>query len=186
MSCVRQAAQGGMNGLVSLFAIYNEILSNHPQHLEALIQGYPLYARKEQGDAESTRKLGRVQQMRIPVFAWLEGRMSAWLNIQLAELAAQVSGQKMTHAQREALACVETLATQPDLQLTFWQQPGDVLFVNNLAVMHRREKYIDAPEEYSKRMLYRMWINLHQSQPVVAQHAALRRGIRGPKPVFAL
>lgn len=112
--------------------------------------------------------------------------MSAWLNIQLAELAAQVSGQKMTHAQREALACVETLATQPDLQLTFWQQPGDVLFVNNLAVMHRREKYIDAPEEDSKRMLYRMWINLHQSQPVVAQHAALRRGIRGPKPVFAL
>ena len=74
---------------------------------------------------------------------------------------------------------------QPELQLTFSQQPGDVLFVNNLAVMHRRDKYHDAPDENEKRMLYRMWINLHESQPVVAQHAALRRGIRGSKPVIA-
>jgi alpha-ketoglutarate-dependent taurine dioxygenase len=71
------------------------------------------------------------------------------------------------------------------MQLTFKQEPGDVLFINNLAVMHRREKYHDVQDEAQKRMLYRMWINLHRSQPVIAQHAALRRGIRGPRPVIA-
>jgi len=166
-------------------AIYNEILAKHPEHLDVLMQGYPLYARKEKGDAESTKKLGKVQQARIPVFAWHEARMSTWLNIQLAELAAQVSGQAMTDAEREALACVEAVASQPDMQLTFKQQPGDVIFVNNLAVMHRREKYYEAPDENKKRMLYRMWINLHESQSVVAQHSALRQGIRGPRPVIA-
>ena len=189
MSCVRQAPEGGANGVVSLFSIYNEILSSYPEHLDALMQGYSLYSRKEKGDTESTKKLGKVQQKHIPVFAWHylhgKGRMSAWLNIKLAELAAEVSGKAMTDAEREALACVEALALQPELQLTFSQQPGDVLFVNNLAVMHRREKYYDAPDENKKRMLYRMWINLHESQPVVAQHAALRRGIRGSKPVIA-
>ena len=185
MSCIRQAPEGGGNGLVSLYSVYNEILANHPQHLAVLSEGYPLYSRKEKGDAESTKNLGKVQQTRIPVFAWHEGRMSTWLNIQLAELAAEVSGQGYSDAEREALACVERVANQPDMQLTFRQEPGDVLFINNLAVMHRRDKYHDAEDEAQKRMLYRMWINLHQAQPVVGQHAALRRGIRGPSPLIA-
>ena len=170
---------------MSLFAIYNEILEKHPQHLPALMRGYPLYARKEQGDAESTKKLGQVQQTRIPVFAWHERRMSAWLNLQLAELAATVSGDAYSPREKEALECVEAIANQPDLELTFKQRPGDVLFVNNLAVMHRREKYFDAEEPEKRRALYRMWINLHQSAAVIPQHAALRNGIRGPSPVIA-
>ena len=185
MSCIRQAPQGGSNGLVSLFALYNQILTHHPQHLDALMQGYPLYSRKEKGDAASTKNLGKVQQRRIPVFAWHEGHMSTWLNIQLAELAAEVSGQAYSATERDALACIETLANHPDMQLTFSQQPGDVLFINNLAVMHRRERYEDAQDEAKKRMLYRMWINLHRSQSVVGEHAALRRGIPGPSPVIS-
>jgi alpha-ketoglutarate-dependent taurine dioxygenase len=150
MSCVRQAPEGGTNGLVSLFAVYNEILASHPQHLDVLMQGFPLYSRKEKGDAESTKKLGKVQQRRIPVFAWHQGRMSTWLNIQLAELAAEVSGQAFSDAERDALACVESVANRPDMQLTFKQEPGDVLFINNLAVMHRREKYHDVQDEAQK------------------------------------
>ena len=146
MSCVRQAPEGGTNGLVSLFAIYNEILAKYPQHLDVLMQGYPLYSRREKGDAESTKNLGKVQQRRIPVFAWHEGRMSTWLNIQLTELAAEVSGVSFNEGERAALACVEAVANQSEMQLTFKQEPGDVLFINNLAVMHRREKYHDAQD----------------------------------------
>ena len=185
MSCVHQATRGGTNGLVSLFAIYNEILSHHPEYLDVLMQGYPLYARKEKGDEGSVKNLGKVQQRRIPVFAWHEGRMSTWLNIQLAELAAQVSAQAFSEIERGALACVEEIANRPDMQLTFKQEPGDVIFVNNLAVMHRREKYYDPVDGGNKRMLYRMWINLHQAGNRAAPHAGLRRGIRGPNPVIA-
>ena len=185
MSCIRQAREGGTNGLVSLYALYNEILHQHPQHLDALQQGFPLYSRKEQGDAASTEKLGKVQPTRIPVFAWQDGAMSTWLNIQLAELAAQMSGQAYNDAEREALECIERLANDPDLQLTFKQQPGDVIFINNLAVMHRREKYHDTSDPTQNRALYRMWINLHQQRSVVPQHAALRKGIRGPQPLIA-
>lgn len=185
MSCIRQAPEGGGNGLVSLFALYNEVLTKHPQHLDALMQGFPLYSRKEQGDAESTKKLGSVQHTRIPVFAWHDGAMSAWLNIQLAELAAQVSGQAFSDAERDALTCIETLANDPEMQLTFKQEAGDVIFINNLAIMHRRDKYHDAADEAQKRMLYRMWVNLYQSRSLTRQHAALRRGIRGAKPTIA-
>ena len=185
MCCIRQAPEGGLNGLVSLFAIYNEILANYPEHMQALKTGYELYSRKEQGDAASTKNLGKVQERRIPVFAWHQGRMSAWLNIQLAEIAAEVSGKNFGSGEREALACVETIANRPDLQLTFMQQPGDVLLINNLAVMHRREKYFDSVDAAEKRSLYRMWLNLHDSQPVLAAHSALRQGIPAPSPAIA-
>lgn len=186
MSCIRQAPEGGSNGLVSLFAIYNQILEEFPHHLHTLMQGYPLYTRKEKGDAVSTKKLGKVQQRRIPVFAWHEHRMSAWLNILLAELAAQVAEQPYNDAERQALQCVEQIAMRPDMQLTFKQEPGDVLLINNMRVMHRRDRYFDADDEGQKRMLYRMWINLHEQQPLIQAHAALRRGIRGPNPSIAV
>ena len=185
MCCIRQAPRGGMNGLVSLFAIYNEMLANHPEHLEVLKRGYSLYSRKEKGDAESTKNLGKVQQNRIPVFAWHQGRMSTWLNIQLAEIAVEVSEGGFSAADGEALTCVEAVANKPGMQLTFMQQPGDMLFINNLAVMHRRDKFFDSANPEEKRSLYRMWINLRDGQPVVPAHAGLRRGIRGPSPAIA-
>ena len=80
------------------------------------MKGFPLYSRKEQGDPEATKKLGVVQQSRIPVFARHDGSMSTWLNIQLAELAAQVSGQSFTDAERDALACLEGIANDPEMR----------------------------------------------------------------------
>ena len=77
------------------------------------------------------------------------------------------------------------MANQPGMQLTFMQQPGDMLFINNLAVMHRRDKFFDSANPEELRSLYRMWINLGDGQPVVPAHAALRRGIRGPSPAIA-
>ncbi|MEM7020096.1 MAG: TauD/TfdA family dioxygenase, partial [Pseudomonadota bacterium] len=184
MSCLRQAPEGGVNGLVSLLSIYNEILASQPHFVEILQRGYPLYSRKEKGDVESTAKLGKVQERRIPVFAWQDGYMSAWLNIKLSELAAEVSGQSLSEAEKDALRCVEEIAERPELKLSFKQQPGDVLWINNTAVMHRRDKYIDAEDPAQRRLLYRMWINLHDAQSLIPEHAALRNGIRGPKPVI--
>lgn len=181
MACVRQAPSGGANGLVSLLSIYNELLAHHPEHLDVLCRGFPLYVRKEKGAAGS--RLGKVNEKRIPVFAWERGHMSAWLNLKLAEIAAQVSGSRMSHGEQAALECLEEIAERPELKLSFRQRPGDVLFVHNLAVMHRRDRYTDDPAPAESRLLYRMWTNLHEPRPVVPAHARLRHGIPGPRPV---
>jgi len=185
MACVRQAPKGGLNGIVSLLAIHNEIVKHHPEHLSVLQRGYPLYARKEKGDAASTAKLGKVSQQRIPVFATEQGYASAWLNILLSILAAEMSGIPMTQEEKAAMDCVEEIAERPDMKLSFMQQPGDMIFLNNLAVMHQRQKYEDHPDAAKKRLLFRMWLNFHDAPPVVPEHAAIRNGIRGPEPVIA-
>lgn len=178
LCCVLAAPSGGDNGLVSLRALHDEIEAHRPEHLPVLQRGFPLYARREASSEGSTG--GKVNERRIPVFSSTSQGFTAWLNIRLAELAAEMSGVPFTAAEQAALDCVEALAERSDMKLTFRTEPGDVIWVNNLAVMHRRDHYVDHADPAKARRLYRMWLNRSGDHPVVAEHAALRAGIRGP------
>lgn len=124
---------------------------------------------------------------RLPSFAWNtdagdEPHFSAWMNRRLAELNAQMSGTPFTGTEQAALDAVDEIAEHPGMQLQASQQPGDVVWVNNLAVMHRRNRYVDHDDPTQRRLLYRMWLNDRDPAPVIAEHAMLRAGIRGPEP----
>lgn len=69
LACVRPAPTGGRNGLVSMAAIYNELLEHAPEHLDVLEQGFGLYSRREASSDGSTAG-GAVNEGRIPAFAW--------------------------------------------------------------------------------------------------------------------
>lgn len=56
--------------------------------------------------------------------------------------------------QREALAVLQDAARKHQVRLE--TQPGDILFLNNLALLHARESYRDSA--YSSRHLVRLWI----------------------------
>ena len=184
LACVRQAPTGGESGLVSLLAIYNELVANHPEHLAALYRGFPLYVRKEsEGDGRSTRAAS-VPDRRIPVFASENGRLSAWVNMVLAKQAAEVSGVPMDSAARAALDRLEEIAERPAMKLRFRMRAGDVLWVHNMSVMHRRDLYHDDPDPSKQRLFYRMWTNLHEQHDVIPEYAGLRRGIRGRAPII--
>ena len=185
LACIRPASVGGASGLVSLLAIFNEILEEAPAHLEVLARGFPLYSRKERDGSQEAAETGKVHEQRIPVFAVRNGYMSAWSNIKLNELVAEVSGWCFTDEESAALRYFEGIAEREEMKLSFMQAPGDILWINNLAVMHRRDNYEDAADPAKRRKLYRMWMNLHDAQPVVPIHAALRQGIPGKRPVIA-
>jgi len=61
----------------------------------------------------------------------------------------------LSAAQREALDVVEAAAKS--CQATFEAAPGDMLFVNNHAVLHSREAFVDAPG-LAQRYLVRLWL----------------------------
>ena len=190
LACVRPAPTGGQNGLVSMAAIYNELLDSQPEHLDVLERGFGLYSRRE-ASSDGSMAGGAVNEQRLPSFAWntnpdtgTEPYFSAWMNRRLAELNAQMSGTPFTDAELAALDAVDEIAERPGMQLQASQQPGDVVWVNNMAVMHRRDRYVDHNDPTRRRLLYRMWLNDRQPAPVIAEHAMLRAGIRGPKPTI--
>lgn len=60
----------------------------------------------------------------------------------------------VTARQLEALDAVEAVARATELQLK--TQAGDLHFVNNLAVLHRRDGFVDGEAAQEKRHLVRM------------------------------
>ena len=61
----------------------------------------------------------------------------------------------VTEAQAEALDAVHFTAASHCVRIT--PRPGDMLFINNLAVMHSRSSFEDS--KFSKRYILRLWLN---------------------------
>lgn len=184
LACVRPSPEGGESGFVSLLAVYNALLEEAPEVLAPLYRGFPLYQRKEkESDGESERSAS-VSNGRLPVFAERGGYVSAWLNRILAEHACEASGAPMSPDEVVALDRLEAIANRDDMALRVQLEEGDVVFIHNLSVMHRRDRYDDDPDPTRQRLFYRMWANLRAGRELVRPHAGLRLGIRGPRPVI--
>jgi len=181
--CVRQAATGGDNAIVSLLSIYNELLETHPEHLQVLYRGFPLYQRKEAGDG---RDQGSVSNFLIPSFSEKDGRISAWINLKLAELASEVSNTTHSSAERAALACVEAIAERQDMKYSLRLQPGQILVVNNFSLMHKRSAFVDYEQAQRKRLMMRLWLNLDNAPVPVRALAGLSAGFPRAKAVLHL
>ncbi|KAF3934020.1 hypothetical protein ABW19_dt0201004 [Dactylella cylindrospora] len=177
MYCVSAAASGGVNHFASIPYIYNVIAKQNPEMIHTLSRpdwpfdtyGYnpPFHTRPllfwtplEDDDTEYTTSSpdsGKVNGTKEP-----QGRLIASLS------PRQLSGSKvhprptsippLTPPQSQALQAIETLAQEHCIAHTL--QPGQILFLNNLAVLHNRSAYKDSKDIPAEkhRHLIRMFI----------------------------
>lgn len=61
---------------------------------------------------------------------------------------------KLTRSQMEALDAMEGIARATELEIA--TQAGDMHFINNLAILHRREGFVNGPSANERRHLVRM------------------------------
>ncbi|HRX79488.1 MAG: TauD/TfdA family dioxygenase [Planctomycetaceae bacterium] len=179
--CVRQAASGGENYLVSSVAIYNAMLQQRPDLVEVLMQPY----RYQRHNVDTGNELPYYEQ---PIFSIHEGHFAANLLRVLIERAYSVPGATpMSDLQREALDYIEQLADDPSLHVSFRQQAGDVVFLNNWVTLHRRSEFVDHTNPDRKRLLLRIWLSVPNSRPLdprfagsygTTQAGAIRGGMR--------
>ena len=150
--CVDRARSGGMSVIVSSTAIYNKLLAQRPDLLEALYQGYRYDLRGEgvTGSLDETSEP-------VPVFSYFDGRVRGWFHRRLILGGAEKAGVELTALQREALDFVADAAHDPELLLEHDLQPGDIQFLNNYAALHYRTPFEDG--DGHKRLLLRMWTN---------------------------
>lgn len=60
----------------------------------------------------------------------------------------------LTAVQREALDAIEAIGRATQLEMR--TEPGDIHFINNLAILHRREGFVNGAQASQKRHLVRM------------------------------
>ncbi|KHO00009.1 Taurine catabolism dioxygenase TauD/TfdA [Metarhizium album ARSEF 1941] len=138
------AASGGKCILASFYTVYNALAATRPDLVRILARSDWPFA------------LPRFQCR--PVLFYHDGRIIA--NFGRAALLGSASHvrsdrlPKLNDVQIEALDAIETIAKATQLEIT--TQAGDIHFINNLAVLHRREGFINGSSAREKRHLVRM------------------------------
>src|SRR5439155_17371598 len=115
---------------------------------------------------DTARRLAALECPRIPVFSERGGRISCRYLRAFVELAEQRHGRRLSDGERRALDLFDQIAARPELQLRLRLEPGDLLLVNNYSVLHARTAFDDAPDDASKRLLLRLWIQIPGFRPL--------------------
>ncbi len=158
--CVKQAASGGENQLVSSGAIYNHIYRTRPDLLAVLME--PYCYKRHSVDTANPRPF-----CMQPIFSFCEGRFAAsFLRVLIDRADADPDLPNLSDMQRQALDYLEETAELPGMQLEFRQQPGDILLLNNWTILHRRSAFVDHNDPDMRRHLLRIWLSVPNSRPL--------------------
>ncbi|MDG2381164.1 MAG: TauD/TfdA family dioxygenase [Pirellulaceae bacterium] len=156
--CIQPAMTGGENQIVSSVAVYNKILSTRPDLLSILLQ--PFYYQRHNVDLGNETPFTKQ-----PIFSIYQGHFAAnFLRVLIERAYADESTPEMTPQQREALDFLETTAADPSLSITFRQEVGDLLLLNNFVTLHRRTEFKDNVDH--PRHLLRIWLSMPNSRPL--------------------
>jgi len=159
--CLKTAPSGGISKLVSVASIYNEILKRRPDLIEILQQ--PFYF-----DTRGQHPTGLKIQT-CPIFNFHQGFLSVLYKRRYLFSAQRFPEvPKLTEQQIEALDLFEEICNDPNVQLSFYMEPGDLQIANNFSVLHSRTKYQDHSDPKERRHLLRIWLTLPNGRPLPA------------------
>jgi len=158
--CLNQAWEGGENEVVSSMHLYNEILRRRPDLL-AVLMG-PFHYQRHTVDQGNSRAW-----CRQPVFSFRDGYFAcSFLRVLIERAHQSPELPDLTPEQIEALDFLESVAEEESMRLRFRQKPGDVLFLNNWVMLHRRTAFEDHVEAEKKRHILRIWLSMPNSRPL--------------------
>ncbi|NYE25344.1 TauD/TfdA family dioxygenase [Pigmentiphaga litoralis] len=157
--CLRPAKSGGMSKLVSVAHLYNEVLRRRPDLVATLQEPFHF-------DTRGQHPTGLKIQS-VPILNFHEGRLSALYKRRYLRLAQENPDvPRLTPAQQDAIDLIESLCNDPDVQLNFYMEAGDIQIANNYSVLHARSKYEDREDPAQRRHLLRAWLTLPNGRPL--------------------
>ncbi len=156
--CLREAMEGGDSLLVSAETIYNRMRADRPDLLDKLFDPIATDRRGEIPD-------GMEPFMTIPPLSWHEGKLTVFYQRQYIDSAQRFAeAMRLTPEHIEALNMFDTLANDPNLNLTMRLQPGDMQFVYNHAQLHDRTGFADWSDPAKCRHLFRLWLSIERDR----------------------
>ena len=76
----------------------------------------------------------------------------------IRESQQHAAAPRLSPAQAEVVAFIETAANDPVAWLDMNFRPGDIQFLSNGSVLHKRTEYEDWDDPARKRHLLRLWL----------------------------
>ncbi|MER5361997.1 TauD/TfdA family dioxygenase [Streptomyces sp. NPDC002785] len=156
--CLRAARTGAHTAVVSSAAVYNAVLARRPKLVERLYRTHFLDRREEQPPGEPPYSA-------VPLASWYGGKLSMRYNRCYLESAQRFSDvPRLEPAEMELFDLIDELAESREFRLDVDFEVGDLLLLNNHAVLHSRTEYEDFAEPEPKRHVLRLWLALRQGR----------------------
>ena len=145
-------SSGGASLLASAHTVYNELAATRPDLLHTLAA--PDWPFDTYGRDPAYYKRALLYHHADKVITSFSRR----LLVGHAPYSTRSEGiPGLTEAQAEALDAVHFIAKKHEIRTSM--QTGDLRFINNMAVLHRREAFENAPEEGIERHIVRIWLH---------------------------
>lgn len=169
--CLQGAKSGGTSRIASSAAIFNRLLQERPDLVPALFSTFPF-------DTQGQHRPGTPAWFARPICRLVDGRLNLFfIPWYIRESQQHADAPRLTPEQDAVLRFIETTANDPDHVLDMDFRPGDIQFLKNASILHKRTAYEDWDEPARKRHLLRLWL---VQDGFSAGDAALREGIRAP------
>ena len=150
--CLKGAKSGGVSRIVSSVAIFNKMLEQRPDLVPVLFEPFPF-------DTQGQHKPGANPWFDLALCRFSEGRLRTFfIPWYIRESQQHAAAPRLTRAQEEVISFIERTANDPTLYLDMQFEPGDMQFLKNAAILHKRTEYEDWPEAERKRHLLRLWL----------------------------
>ena len=149
--CLQTAKQGGVSGIISFLTAHNEMRRHHPDLLSRLYQPYYFDRQREHAP-------GDVMTTYHPMLAYDGEQLRARLSHRQVVHGYELICKPMDNEGRAALEAFEAILEDEALCKSFHFEPGQMQFLNNLTMGHRRTGFVDWPEPERRRHLVRLWL----------------------------
>lgn len=129
-------------------------------------------------DTQGQHRPGTPAWFARPICRLVEGRLDlVFIPWYIRESQQYADAPRLTPDQDAVLRFIGTTANDPDHFLDMDFRPGDIQFLKNASILHKRTAYEDWDEPARKRHLLRRWL---VQEGFSAGDASLREGIRTP------
>jgi len=150
--CLQPARAGGASRIVSSVRVFQVVRALRPDLAPLLFEPWFF-------QLPGARARGLPEALPRPITTFdgrkLETFFIGWYLRNAQQLA---SVPPLDEARRELLALYEATANDPALSLDMELRPGDVQWLRNAFILHKRTAYEDHPEPARKRHLLRLWL----------------------------
>jgi hypothetical protein len=165
--CLKTSKSGGQSRIVSSVTVYGEVLRRRPDIAPLLFENFYWHYFEPQMPApvHFARAIctQRGDSLNTAFIPWY---------IRRAQELPDVP--PMSPAQHAAIETMEQTANDPSLYLDMDFQPGDIQWLKNAVILHKRTAYEDWDEPEKKRHLLRLWLAAPDFEDGDEQ---LRRGV---------
>ncbi|MBL8719536.1 MAG: TauD/TfdA family dioxygenase [Myxococcales bacterium] len=149
---LRGARSGGVSRIVSSVSVFEAVARQRPDLAELLFEEWFFHLHGEFPP-------GFPAYFQMPICRW-DGRHLAtfFLGWYIRRAQSLPDVPRLTAAREELLALYEATANDPALYLDMEFQPGDLQWLKNSVILHKRTAYEDHEDPAQKRHLLRLWL----------------------------